>query len=143
MGTDTTIAQAQEEKVILFDGVCNLCNASVNFVIDRDPDMQFRFASLQSDFGQEKLKALGKRTDEYSSIVLMDGDRVYERSTAALRVARRLKGAWPLLYAFIVIPPSIRNFVYDFIAKNRYRWFGQEDACRLPSPELKARFLDA
>lgn len=143
MGTDTTIAQAQEEKVILFDGVCNLCNASVNFVIDRDPDMQFRFASLQSDFGQEKLKALGKRTDEYSSIVLMDGDRVYERSTAALRVARRLKGAWPLLYAFIVIPPFIRNFVYDFIAKNRYRWFGQEDACRLPSPELKARFLDA
>ena len=123
---------------VLFDGVCNLCNASVNFIIDRDPRAYFQFAPLQS----EAAKALGESvTGDPDSIVLIEGGKRYEQSSAALRIARKMSGAWPLLFAFVVVPPFIRNVAYRYIARNRYKWFGKADACRMPSPELKARFL--
>lgn len=129
------------ERVILFDGVCNFCNASVNFVMDHDPNFHFKFAALQSDFAKERLAKAGLNTEEYDSVVLLEGDKIYTRSTAGLRIAKKLSGAWPLLYAFIIVPPFIRNAVYDLIARNRYRWFGKSENCRLPSPEERARFI--
>lgn len=129
------------ERVILFDGVCNFCNASVNFVMDHDPKYYFKFAALQSDFAKERLAKAGLNTEAYDSVVLIEGDKIYTRSTAGLRIAKKLSGAWPLLYGFIIVPPFIRNAVYDLIARNRYRWFGKSENCRLPSPEERARFI--
>lgn len=131
----------EQEHVILFDGVCNLCNSSVNFVIDRDKNGYFKFASLQSEFGQEQVRRIGRDPNQLNSIVLIEGGRFYRKSTAALRVARKLSGGWPLLYVFIIIPTFLRDLIYNFIAKNRYRWFGKQDACRIPTPELSHRFL--
>lgn len=126
----------------MFDGVCNLCNASVNFVIDRDSDRYFRYAPLQSDAGQRFLKKHGQSVSDFDSVILDEGDRFFTRSTAALHIARKLDGAWPLLYGFIIIPPFLRNLVYNLIARNRYKWFGRKDECRIPTPELKSLFLD-
>lgn len=127
--------------VILFDGVCNLCNQSVQFVIRHDPRSKFRFAALQSDFGQKVLREHHIDTEKLLSVVLVIGNRqVYDRSRAALEIARRLNGLWPLFYVFVIVPPFIRNFVYDWIARNRYRWFGRTDECMIPTPELKSRF---
>ena len=130
----------QKKPVILFDGVCNLCNSSVNFVIDRDPDGIFQFAALQSESASTLMErhGIGHGLD---TIVLLEDDRVYDRSTAALRIARRLNGGWPVLYVAIVIPKFLRDSVYRFIARNRYRWFGRSENCRVPTPALKARFL--
>lgn len=129
---------------MLFDGVCNLCNGTVQFIIDRDPNGLFRFAALQSDAAKTALAARGRATPEGEpdSVLLLDGDRVYERSDAALRIARRLSSAWRLFFVFIVVPRFIRDLVYRFIAKHRYRWFGKTEECRVPTPELRARFLD-
>ena len=138
MGTANTI---KEKEVLLFDGVCNLCNDSVNFIIDHDPQGHFKFAALQSDFGQQKLKELGYNTEDFDSLVLLSGDKVYKKSSAALRIARKLTGGYPLLYGFIIIPPFIRHWFYDSIARNRYKWFGKRDSCRMPTPELKSRFV--
>jgi predicted DCC family thiol-disulfide oxidoreductase YuxK len=129
------------ERIILFDGVCNFCNASINFVMDQDPKYFFKFAALQSDFAKEKLTKAGLNTQDFDSVVLIEGDKIYTRSTAALRISKKLSGAWPLLYGFIIVPPFIRNAVYDLIAKNRYRWFGKSENCRLPSPKERARFI--
>jgi len=129
------------ERIILFDGVCNFCNASINFVMDHDPKYRFKFAALQSDFAKEKLAKAGLNTNDFDSVVLIEGDKVYTRSTAALRIARLLSGAWPLMYGFVIVPPIIRNAVYDLVARNRYRWFGKSENCRLPSPEDRARFV--
>ncbi|ARA92450.1 MAG: thiol-disulfide oxidoreductase DCC family protein [Bacteroidetes bacterium] len=131
----------KEHAVILFDGVCNLCNASVNFVIDHDPAGYFKMAALQSDEAAPLLEHFGLQADYLDSIVLIEGDRVYRHSDAALRVARRLDGAWPLLYAFIVVPRPIRDAVYDWIARNRYAWFGRRESCRIPTPDVMDRFL--
>lgn len=124
--------------IVLFDGVCNLCNGAVQFIIARDKHQGFRFASLQSAFGQQYQEQVG----EVDSILLVEEGRVYQKSTAALRIARRLKGLWPMLYIFIIIPPFLRDFIYDIIARNRYRWFGKKESCWLPTPDLKARFID-
>ena len=113
-------------KVVLFDGVCNLCESSVQFIIARDTKSVFKFAPL------------GEASD---SIVLMDADKIYRRSTAALRIAKELKAPYNLLYACIIVPRPLRDAVYNFIAKNRYKWFGQKTECWLPTPDLKARFL--
>ncbi|RKQ49860.1 putative DCC family thiol-disulfide oxidoreductase YuxK [Roseivirga pacifica] len=129
--------------MLLFDGVCNLCNGAVNFIIDHDPKGHFKFAALQSDFGQEKLKELGYNQQDFDSLVLLSEDKVYKKSSAALRIAKKLSGLYPLLYVFIIIPPFIRHGVYDIIAKNRYKWWGKRDSCRMPTPELRARFVDA
>ena len=125
----------------MFDGVCNLCNSSVNFIIDHDPKGHFKFAALQSDFGQEKLQELGFNTEDFDSLVLLSGGKVYKKSSAALRIARRLSGLYPLLYIFIIIPPFIRHALYDVIARNRYKWWGKRDSCRMPTPELRSRFV--
>jgi len=129
--------------LLLFDGVCNLCNASVQFIIDRDPQARFRFAALQSDVGRALAAECGIDADALDSIVLVEDGRCYTHSSAALHVARRLSGGWPLLAALTVVPRPLRDLVYGFIAARRYRWFGKEETCRIPTPELRARFLDA
>jgi predicted DCC family thiol-disulfide oxidoreductase YuxK len=129
------------KSLLLFDGVCNLCNSSVQFILLRDKKDRFRFASLQSDYGQNLLREHNLPTQSFNSLVLVENGKIYKKSTAALRIARKLKGLWPLLFAFIIIPPFIRNFVYDIIAKNRYRWFGKKEECMLPRPEWKQKFL--
>lgn len=139
MGTDHTIGQ----DTLLFDGVCNLCNGAVNFIIDHDPKGHFKFAALQSTYGQEKLAELGYDQQHFDSLVLLENGNVYKKSTAALRIARKLNKLYPLLYAFMIIPPFIRHAVYDLIAKNRYKWFGKRNECRIPTPELRSRFVEA
>ncbi|MEM1041016.1 MAG: thiol-disulfide oxidoreductase DCC family protein [Bacteroidota bacterium] len=126
--------------VVLFDGVCNLCNAAVNFIIDRDPEAVFRFAPLQSEVGQ-RLTARCGVGGGMETMVLVEGGRCAARSTAALRIARRLGGAWPVLSLLLAVPAPLRDAAYRLVARNRYRWFGQRDACRLPTPELQSRFL--
>ncbi len=131
-----------EHPVILFDGVCNLCTASVQYVIKHDPKRLFRFASLQSDFGNKILNDFDLPLNDPNSFVLLAGNKIYDRSTAALMVAKKLKGPVSLLYIFIIIPKFIRNLVYSFIAKHRYKWFGKKTTCWLPTPELKQLFID-
>lgn len=140
MGENSSIVN---QDILLFDGVCNLCNSSVNFIIDHDPKGHFKFAALQSDFGQKKLEELGYNQEEFDSLVLLSNGQVYKKSSAALRIAKKLTGLYPLLYAFIIIPPFIRHGVYDIIARNRYKWWGKRDSCRMPTPELRARFVEA
>jgi predicted DCC family thiol-disulfide oxidoreductase YuxK len=130
------------KSIVLFDGVCNLCNESVLFVIKRDPDAKFKFATLQSPFAQQRLKEHRADPKRLYSVVLLRGEKMYERSRAALEIARGLNGLWPLLYVFVIVPPFIRNGVYDFIASHRYKWFGRKEECMIPTPELKSRFID-
>jgi len=127
--------------IVLFDGVCSFCDQSVHFVLDRDRRGRFAFAALQSDVGSELAARHGIRG--VTSMVLIEGDRAYTESTAALRVARRLDGAWPLLYGLIVVPKRLRDAAYRAFAQRRYQWFGQLNACRVPTPETRGRFLDA
>jgi predicted DCC family thiol-disulfide oxidoreductase YuxK len=129
------------EKIILFDGVCNLCNSAVQQVIKNDPKKLFRFASLQSDFGKQALQQHKLNPGDLNSFILLDNGKIYKKSGGALRVAKYLKGAWPLVYTFILIPPFIRDGVYSWIAKNRYKWFGKQETCWLPAPGLKERFI--
>ena len=128
-------------SVILFDGICTLCNTSVDFVVRHDPERRFKLASLQSEVGQALLARYGLLEETPDSIVLVERGRVYLRSTAALRIAAGLDGALPLLQAFLAIPPALRDTVYDYVAQNRYRWFGTRETCRLPTPDERARFL--
>jgi len=152
--------------VVLFDGVCNLCNGSVQFIIKRDPEGKFRFASLQSSAGQELVRKAGlpafgpgssglpaspapgssdpdPGSPGLNSFVLLENGKAYTRSAAALRVLKHLGGGWKLVYALgIIVPPFIRNGIYNWTARNRYRWFGRQDACWIPTPGLKERFLD-
>jgi len=131
-----------EKKIILFDGVCNLCNSSVQFVIKRDKKDQFRFAPLQSDVGQKLVQERGIDTTMIDSIILIEPQvAYYTKSDAALKIAQQLSGAWPLMGVFLGVPSGIRNVVYDWIAKNRYRWYGKRDECMIPTPELKEKFL--
>ncbi len=131
-----------KHPVILYDGVCNLCNSAVQFVIKRDKKNVFKFASLQSLFGQNFLKKHLMQSSTFNSFILGENGKIYSKSTAALRVARKLKGLWPVVYVFIIVPAFIRNYVYEFIARNRYKWFGKRDSCEVPNPELKNKFLD-
>lgn len=133
---------ATNESIILFDGNCNLCNGVVQFVIKHDVKKKFHFASLQSGFGQTMLQQFQLPTNVFNSFILLEDGKIFTKSIAALRVAKRLNGLWPLLYGFLIIPPFIRNTVYDWIAKNRYKWFGKQVVCWLPTPDLKERFLD-
>jgi predicted DCC family thiol-disulfide oxidoreductase YuxK len=133
---------AMQNQVILFDGLCNLCSSVVQFVIKRDKKGLFKFASLQSAFGQSLLQQQQLSSTAFHSFVLYTNGKIYTKSTGALRVARHLSAPWPVLYLFLIIPVFIRNGVYDFIAKNRYRWFGKKAACWVPTPELKIKFLE-
>ncbi len=132
---------AFKKSIILFDGVCNLCNNSVQFVIKRDNKQQFLFASLQSDAATKLLLQFYSKKIEIQSIVLIEENKVYDKSTAALRIARKLNPLWNVLYIFIIVPKSLRDLVYDFIAKNRYKWFGKQDSCILFIKEYKNRFI--
>lgn len=128
---------------ILFDGVCNLCNASVNFIIDRDTHNTFVFAALQSESGRKAIHAykIAIPENDYDSLILIKGEKVYKKSTAALKIARELSGLWPLFYIFILIPAPVRDVFYTLIARNRYKLFGRSDSCRLPDPELNRKFI--
>ncbi len=130
-----------EFPVIFFDGFCNLCNGAVQFTIERDRKNVFRFSSLQSDYAQDTLRPFSMEPKQGESMVLLENGKVYERSTAALRVAKRLGGFWPLLYGFIIVPRFIRDAVYNYVGKNRYNWFGKQESCWVPTPELKEKFL--
>lgn len=131
----------QMQSVILFDGLCNLCNGAVQFTIERDKQNLFRFASLQSNYAVEKITPFNIASENLDSFILLENGKVYLRSTAALRVAKKLNGLWPLLYGFIIVPRFIRDTVYNYIAKNRYKWFGKQESCWVPTPELKSKFL--
>jgi predicted DCC family thiol-disulfide oxidoreductase YuxK len=127
--------------VIIFDGVCNLCNAAVRFIIRRDPQARFRFAALQSAPAQALLARVEVDAAAFDSVMLVEDGVVHSRSDAALRVARRLRFPWPLLYALVILPRPLRDSLYDFIARNRYRWFGKRETCMTPTPDLQSRFL--
>lgn len=133
-----------ESPVLLFDGVCNLCNGTVQWIIERDPTGKIKFASLQSGAAHSLLQQHGLPTDQLNSVVLIDRGKFYLRSDAGLRVLRLLGGWWAVLSLLLLpIPGFIRNGVYDLVGRNRYRWFGRKDHCMMPSPALKARFLDS
>ena len=128
-------------SIILFDGVCNLCNGAVNFVIKRDPGNVFKFTPLQEKQGVLLLKMHAVDTQKLDSIVLIENEKVYVKSSAALRIARKMSNLWPLFFVLLIIPSFIRDGVYDFIAKNRYKWFGKKEQCMIPTPGLREKFL--
>jgi predicted DCC family thiol-disulfide oxidoreductase YuxK len=128
--------------IVLFDGVCNLCTWSVRFILRRDPQAYFRFASLQSPAGKRLLDAYGLHKQRNESVILIEDDQVYARSDAALHIAARLSGVWPLLRVLLIVPRPLRDRVYDWIAAHRYRWFGRAEACLIPSTNLQNRFLE-
>ena len=128
--------------IILFDGVCNLCSGFVQFVVPRDPEGQFRFASLQSEVGKELLAEHGLPTDELESIVLIEGDDCYVKSGAVIRIATLLGGVYAALAPFRVVPRAIRDRIYDFVAEHRYDWFGKKDQCMMPDGDVQARFIE-
>jgi predicted DCC family thiol-disulfide oxidoreductase YuxK len=128
--------------IILFDGVCNFCNASINFVIDRDSRNKFRFAALQSDTGRQLLGQYGVQdSSSLDSVVLIKNNKVYKKSAAALEIVKDLQGLWPALYLFRIFPSFLLDILYDVIARNRYKLFGRTDACRIPTPQLRQKFL--
>ncbi|MBD0832143.1 thiol-disulfide oxidoreductase DCC family protein [Aestuariibaculum sediminum] len=137
------IALPKNKQLILFDGVCNLCNSSVNFIIKNDKTNTFLFSALQSKSGKQIIEAYHIDTTKTDSILLYNPDKgISYKSSAALKIAWHLKGPLKLLTVFLIVPRFIRNWVYDIIARNRYRWFGKKEACMVPSPELKDKFLD-
>ena len=129
-------------SLVLFDGVCNLCNGFVLFVIARDPSSRFQFGTLQSASARRVLDLHDTLERLPDTIVLVDQGRVYTRSTAALRIAKQLTFPWPLAYGCVVIPRPLRDWVYGIVARNRYRWFGKRDHCMMPTPDIRARFID-
>ena len=128
-------------SIILFDGVCNLCNGAVNFVIKRDPGNVFKFTPLQEKQGALLLKTHAIDIQKLDSIVLIENEKVYIKSSAALRITKKLSDLWPLFFVLLIIPSFIRDGVYDFIAKNRYKWFGKKEQCMIPTPGLREKFL--
>ena len=127
--------------IVLFDGVCNFCNGWVNFIIERDRNNHFSFAPLQSAAARDILSRHQIDKDETDSVVLIENDQAYTCSTAALKIAKGLGGIWGLAYPFIVVPSFIRDAIYKWIARNRYKWFGKKDICMIPTPEVRERFL--
>lgn len=133
----------ENKKIILFDGVCNLCNGAVNYIIKHDKKDIFRFASLQSEIGKQLVSERGMDPGELDSIVLIEpGVAYYRKSTAALEISRDLSGGYSFLKNFMFIPESLRDGIYDFVANNRYKWYGKKESCMIPTPELKTKFLD-
>ncbi|MUK89436.1 DUF393 domain-containing protein [Ornithinibacillus sp. L9] len=126
--------------IILFDGECNFCDRSVQFILKKESEPYYHFSSLQSDAGKELIKEFGipKNLD---SMILIEGDTYFTKSSAALRVCKKLSGYWKLLYGLLIVPKPIRDLFYNILAKNRYKWFGKKDSCMLPSAEVRNRFL--
>ena len=131
----------KNKSIILFDGVCNFCNSSVHFIIKHDTKEYFLFASFQSDAAKEILLQLDEKKIIGDSIVLIEDGILYQKSTAALKISKKLNSLYPIIYAFIIIPSFIRDWVYDIIAKNRYKWFGKKDSCMIPGKNIKNRFI--
>ena len=139
------VSDAEHPTIILFDGACNLCSGAVRFVIARDPHAQCRFASLQSSAARAACAKVGydlPASATPSTIVVIEGGRALERSDAALAIASRMSFPWPMFGVIRVLPRGLRDALYRFAARNRYRWFGRADACLVPRVELKERFLD-
>ena len=135
--------EAIKKNIILFDGICNLCNSSINFIIKHDHKDRFRFASLQSDIGKKLLAERGIDQHTIDSIILIAPQKAYYiKSTAVLQIAKQLSGIYPILSIFLILPEFIRNTIYDMIAKNRYKWFGRKDQCMIPTPKLRSLFID-
>jgi predicted DCC family thiol-disulfide oxidoreductase YuxK len=134
--------KAVENAIILFDGVCNFCNQWVNLVIQYDRKGRFQFASLQSEVAKSILTKHAVDTIDQDSVVLIEGDQVYTRSAAILRILRHMDGWWKWLYLFVIIPRPLRDLGYRWFAKNRYRFFGKREECMIPTPEMRKRFLD-
>ena len=132
----------ESQPILLFDGVCNLCNGAVQFVIKNDKKHRFRFAALQSEAGAALLKAYGLSQNTLDTFVVITKDKSLTRSSAALEVAKTIGGLWAFAYIFIVIPKFIRDTIYNWVARNRYRWFGRYDTCMVPSPEIRDRFIN-
>ena len=129
------------KAIVLFDGVCNFCNSSINFIIEHDKKDHFRFSPLQSEKGKMLLQQFNEDEKGLDSIILIENNKLYKRSTACLKIAKKLNGIYFLLYAFILVPSFLRDPVYDFVAKNRYKWFGKKDACMIPTPAVKEKFI--
>jgi predicted DCC family thiol-disulfide oxidoreductase YuxK len=133
----------ENKKIILFDGICNLCNTAVQFVIKHDSKDLFRFVALQSELGQEIIKHIGMDDSKVDSIILYEpGIAYYYKSEAALKIASYLDGSIRLLSIFKVLPTAFSNAIYDYVARNRYRWYGKKDHCMIPTPDLKSKFID-
>ncbi len=128
--------------IVLFDGDCRLCNSSVRFIIQRDKKDVFRFASLQSDFANKLLNSKSNTQQPLETILVIRDEKVLRKSEAVLNISKKLSGAWPLLYVFMIVPRFIRDSVYTFIANNRYRWFGKVEYCAVMRPEWKDKFID-
>ena len=135
------MSESKKSAVVLFDGVCNFCNSSINFIIEHDKKNYFKFAPLQSEIAQKLLKENNLDSPDIDSVILIEDGTVFTHSTAALKIARGLGGIWSVGYVFIIIPKFIRDFFYKLFAKNRYRLFGKKDACMMPTPEIRAKFL--
>jgi len=132
----------KDKKIILFDGVCNLCDATVQFLIKRDTKDVFRFVAIQSDLGQDIIKHIGIDISKTDSIILYEpGTAYYYKAEAALKIGKELGGLYSLLNIFNVVPKALSNSIYDFVARNRYKWYGKRDACMIPTPQMKAKFL--
>ncbi|MEL1245837.1 thiol-disulfide oxidoreductase DCC family protein [Flavobacterium sp. DGU11] len=132
----------KDKKIILFDGVCNLCDATVQFIIKRDKKDIFRFVPIQSGLGQQIIGDIGIDTTKTDSIILYEpGNAYYYKAEAALKIAKRLGGIYTLLGAFSILPKWLSNKVYDYIARNRYKWYGKKNECMIPTPEMRAKFL--
>jgi len=131
----------ENKSIILFDGICNLCNNAVQFIIKRDKKHHFLFTSLQSDAAQDILLQFQLKNSDLNSIIFIEDEKIYQKSTAVLRISKQLNGLWKLNYAFIIIPKFIRDFIYDIIAKKRYGWFGKREHCMIPSAALKKYFF--
>lgn len=127
--------------ILLFDGYCNFCNSSVQFILKREKHQQLVFASLQSNTGKELLKQYNIDASKIDSLVLIDNNKAYIKSSAAIRLSKYLKGLYPLAQVFLIIPPFVRNVVYDYIARNRYKWFGKTESCMIPDQSIANRFL--
>jgi predicted DCC family thiol-disulfide oxidoreductase YuxK len=130
-----------KQPIILFDGVCNFCNSAVNFVLRKNSKSNILFAALQSEAGQKLLQQYNLPMDDMESFVFIEAGTAYKQSTAGLKVCRHLRRLWPLCYSLIIVPKFIRDGIYNWIARNRYKWFGVRQQCMIPSPEVKARFL--
>jgi len=133
--------EKEQSNILLFDGVCNLCNGAVQFLIERDTESKIKFAALQSEFGQSFLKKFNLSIEDFNSVILIQGDHYFIKSTAALKVVKNVSGVWRHLYYLIYIPRFLRDFIYDLIAKSRYRIFGKRENCMIPSPEIENRFF--
>ncbi len=131
------------KKIILFDGICNLCNSAVQYIIKRDKNDEFRFATLQGEIGQQLINERTIDTSKLDSIILIEpGIAYYSKSTAALKISQSFGGFWKMAYVLKLIPNQLRNIVYDWVARNRYGWYGKKEKCMVPTPELKAKFLE-